>query len=733
MDAIVLSVRLFEPRYHGTGAWPPEPGRLFQALLAGVGLRGPRTVTRFGSTLRELEALGAPELWAPPAYRGQRYTNYVPNNNGDKVKGDIRKLAQHRTAKNIQPYLVLGEPTVYFLWRPPAWSHLDSAPEALAERIDDLASQLYQLGRGVDFACAWADYLENERQFVTSLHAQGLRRYRPSPSTTLTHPGSAATIRLRVPRTGTLDTLLERHDAFGQRHRFDASMNRVLYRQPAPAHFDMVTYEQAPFRRLYVLESPDRPGRMVTWPLERVVTLIEKVREGVIARLLRAADPGQIPSVAMRQALRGARPGEPRLVDALDRVRFVPMPSFGHVHADREIRRLLVEVPTRCPLPADDVFWAIGALQVDERDKEPLAVLRPADETTDKHLRHYGVHGHASPHWRSVTPLVLPSHFGARDGSATTRRRRERYLAKALRAALRHAGWTGLGVPQVQFQREPFATHEERAESFARGTRFDPDRLLHVRLTLDTAVHGPLVLGDGRFVGLGLMAPEESYAGAWRVRCAPWPDQADPRQLARAVRRAVMARFQAQQPGESLPTWVSGHEPDGRPADRARSGHLYFVADKTDRALVILAPHCVEGRSPTEHETRHLATLESALAGFRSLRFAGGRSLTVTIEADPSLPWLRGKARRWRSASAYLVTRHRKLGSAADALIADVLQECARHGLPRPRVGVERYDSRAGEGLSGWLSLTFASAQRGPLLLGHSRHLGGGLFVPDSG
>ena len=731
MAAIVLSVRLLEPRYHGAGPWPPEPGRVYQALLAGAGLSGPDVVDRYTPVLRDLQSLPPPEVWAPAAFRGQPHKTYVPNNNGDNPRIEPRKM---RTAKIIVPWLLLGPPTVYFLWRPAGVLASEDAVRDLALELDSLAARLYQLGRGVDFACASADYVDDkgEHDLIASLRRAGFRQYRPvaleaqnaRPATR-----SGEHLRFRVPTNGTLESLLERHHAFGARHRFDPTVGKVLYRQPAPARFQMVTYEQAPPRRLYVLESPQQPGRMVAWPLPKVALLVEQVREAAIARLVQAEGPNDDRTHLLEQALRGARPGEARLVDTPARVRLIPLPSFGHVHADRAVRRLLVEVPAGCPLPAEDVFWAFGALPV-RRGEEVLAVLRKADTSSDKHLQHFGVEGENAVQWRAVTPAVLPASGRTHSGSAAARRAHERRLAKSVRAALRHAGWEGLDILQIQCQREPFGLHEERAERFAEGTRFEAHRLWHVRMRLRTPISGPVVLGDGRFLGLGLMAPERPGIGAWQVRCAAWPEKTDPTQLARSLRRAVMARYQAEQPNAPLPAWVSGHEPDGRPADRARNGHLYFIVDPQARSLGILAPHRAERRSPRADEYRYIDTLDRALLGMHSLRLRGGQEVSVTVEPAGALPWLDGRARRWRSATPYLVTRHHKLGSAVEALQADVRGECARHGLPQPEIEVERHEARPGVGLTGWLTLSFAAAQEGPLLLGRSRHLGGGLFVP---
>src|SRR5690606_8693933 len=72
--------------------------------------------------------------------------------------------------------------------------------------------------------------------------------------------------------------------------------------------------------------------------------------------------------------------------------------------------------------------------------------------------------------------------------------------------ALRHAG-IRTRVDAVRLQREPFGAAGSRVEPFAEGTRFEKERLWHVELSFTAPITGALLIGDGRFLGLGLMAP----------------------------------------------------------------------------------------------------------------------------------------------------------------------------------------------------------------------------------
>ena len=58
-QALVISVRLLDDRYHGNGTWPPSPFRLFQALVAAA-YTGSTASDTETAALRWLEQLPPP-------------------------------------------------------------------------------------------------------------------------------------------------------------------------------------------------------------------------------------------------------------------------------------------------------------------------------------------------------------------------------------------------------------------------------------------------------------------------------------------------------------------------------------------------------------------------------------------------------------------------------------------------------------------------------------------------
>jgi len=438
----------------------------------------------------------------------------------------------------------------------------------------------------------------------------------------------------------------------------------------------------------------------------------------------------------------GRKPDGSNAVPAESRVRIIAIPSIGIHYADRGIRRLLVVIPAACTLRSEDVRWAFSGAELFDPDTGEVkdVILSPSVE--DDMLRHYGV-GSRARVFRSVTPVVLPGE-GKRRRIEPTRKLAEakRGLERvveisgaraAVVQALRHAG-VSAPAESIRLQREPFDGAGSRVEPFAEGTRFEKERLWHVEIAFGVPVEGPLLLGDGRFLGLGLMAPARdvvpgAHAFAITDGLAGEPEHLD---VARALRRAVMARVQATLGArEPLAPFFSGHAEDGAPIRRSRSSHLTFAFAPDFPRLLILAPHIVERRAPTPEELDHLRTLDAALEGFGELRagHAGIFSLSPAAigERDDSLL---GRSRAWKTITPYVVTRHAKGGAATEALVADVRAECRRLGLPEARVKSSEVRGVSGIGLTGHVTLLFERPVAGPLLLGRTRYLGGGFFRP---
>jgi len=723
---LLIKIHLHEPRYHGMGEWRPSPARLFQALVAGVA-RGAIIDDESASALEWLEKLKAPIIGLPWMRSGRRFTQFGPDNDIDSVDRDPRRADEIRSSKIIEPKHLNRE--VPFLY---AWTFEESdGCTRNAQTICSLADRLYQFGRGVDMA--WADglVLDSDRLGATLSNYAGVI-YRP------TDDASGRT--LACPKLGSLDSLKVRYAATRRRLRTVGVGKKAkqLFSQPPKPRFVQVAYDSPASWHLYDLLRTTPEPTFGSWPLAEASGLVVLLRDLAVDRL-RDAFPdrtSKIERVLVGRKADGRDNGPTAL-----RIRIIPLPSIGSHYADRQIRRVLVEVPADCPFRADDIHWAFSGLELVDRDTGEIVdiVLTPATETSM--LKHYAVGDRVGSRvWRSVTPLALPesasrrridpANLAAEIKNGSERAEEQGRAAAAVVQALRHAA-IDMRADVIRMQREPFEAKGERVEMFAKGTRFAKERLWHVEITFSEPIAGPLVLGDGRFLGLGVMAPMRGHSGILSfVIEEGLIKTAQSTEITRALRRAVMTRVQDILGSRTkLPAFFSGHEGDGLAAKTERYPHLTFVLDKDVSRLLVVAPHVVDRRVPTREEARHLTILERAMADFHELRAgAAGRFLLRPTSINMDADRLFAQSRIWESVTPYHVTRHLKRIGAAEALSFDLRAECRRRGLPEPQVFSTELLGVRGVGLVGRAQLTFQVAVMGPILLGKNRHLGGGLF-----
>lgn len=730
MPSLVFSVRFHAGRYHGLDTegrseWPPSPARLFQALVAGAA-KGSVLAKEDRDAFGWLEQLEAPVIAAPTVRKGQIFRHFMPNNDLDTVGGTPNRIGEIRTAtKRFHPQLFDSETPFFYVWS------FDHGVE-YATRMRDIAHDLYQFGRGVDMAWAVAEILyADQAEARLSTHAGAI--YRPA-----VNGGGRA---VACPLPGSLNSLIDRYEK--SRIRFktmiepaptkrDPSRMKVAGRsfsQPPKPRFRQVFYDSPPVRLLYEMRDMTENAGFLPWRLSEAVQLAVIIRN-YAAEELRAALADKTGTV--ERAIGLCR--DATEADKASRIRIVPLPSIGHPHADHGIRRLLVEIPPNCPLAADDVAWAFSRVgKIDKTTGEILWTLLPAEERGM--LGHYGVSDateHGSRLWRTVTPMALPISRPRGRKNGSVRSDIESSVATGVTQALRHAGVTSR-TASVRVQREPFDAKGARAEDFASGTRFSPARLWHVEISFARSVAGPLLAGDGRYLGLGLMRAIKRVEGAHAfVVVNGRSSHADSQSVARALRRAVMALVQSRL-GErtALPAFFTGHEADGSPARRGGRSHLAFAFDEARQRLLVVGPHLLEGRHPSLAERKYLKLLDAALADLRELR-AGAAGLlrlepsTIVEDDDP----LFARAKTWTTQTEYRPTRHSKGKTPEQAVIADVGLELRRRGFPTPTSIEEITVSRGPRGgLRAQLMLVFSTAVRGPLLLGRSSNFGSGLFV----
>jgi len=709
MSSLLISVRLYDARWHGAGEWPPSPARLFQALVAGVG-GSDALAAEHEQALGWLEDLAPPVIATPLAPKGQGYICYVPNNDLDAVDGDPRRIDKIRSGKTIRPWLIEGEPVLLFVWNFDA----SAAADACATLLSEAAQHLYQFGRGVDMAWATAT-VDAETQLV----AHDGQIWRPS--------GEAAGggVALRCPMPGTLQSLINRHT--DQRKR----MVGGVFRKPREARFRLVSYNCPPDRRLLELGPADDWRRFQPWPLTGAAELATTVRDAAARRLEAAGvELAHVERYFVGLGSNGA--------DKDRRVRIIPLPSVGHAQADPSIRRVLVERPPNCPIPARALDLSLSNLDLSPHDSETGEIYSPASpilapSEDDKMLDHYGV-DRRSRVWQSVTPAALPVARVRGKVAGSRRLANEAEAFHAVRQALRHAGVTS-AVDSIRVQREPLFTKGARAEAFAAGSRFAADRLWHVEIAFAEPVPGPLVLGDGRYCGLGVMAPSaaECHRDAMILPITgARPAVAQRDAVVEALRRALMSR--AADKHGSVPTLFSGHEAGPGPARSGQHRHVYLFADDSDGddcldRLIVIAPWRVDRTLSATVKDR--ALFEQVVRELRVIRAGPAGVLKLAVPCEPTVDdCLFAHATDWVSCTPYRFTRHPSRSTdPASATVRDLTQECIRRGLPQPLIKVRHVDIGPRGGIRAEARLHFAVSIQGPILLGRDAHQGGGVFV----
>ncbi len=494
---LAIHIRLHDGRYHGAGDWPPAPARLYQALVAGVGLGGP-IPELIADTFRWLESLDAPEIIVPNHRTTTGYTNWVPNNDLDAKKGDPRQIGAIRTGKTIRAHIFDESQALHYLW--PLQD--DDKSEAEAAAMIKIAEKLYQFGRGIDMAWAVAEILNESA--VSELNEQdGFSTFKPDS-------GSRGT-NLQTPVGGSYQSLESRYQAGAKRFAIARSGRRIsaTFCQPPQPRFRSVSYNSPLTQLVFDLRLDDDESSPHSVPLESAVALISAIRDRVSEKLRTALPDFEL---ELDRCFLGKNPDGSHAGTSKDRITIFPLPSIGHQHADMLIRRVAVLVPPNCPIPISDIRWAFSNLQIHVNGD--ISILLPSGETTM--LSNYTREARV---WQTITPMAVPD-SASRRRIAPDRMRQEAKAAEekaqeedravaAVMQSLRHAGYRETGAYVTRVQRVPFKSNGKRIEHFSHDTRFTKERLWHVELQFSEPIAGPLILGDGRFSGLGLFVPQD--------------------------------------------------------------------------------------------------------------------------------------------------------------------------------------------------------------------------------
>jgi len=555
---MAIEVELLTGRYaatahndRGCAEWPPHPARFFSALVAA--LHDHEQIDQAErAALLWLEQQGAPSLWVDPEWRvGRRQVQdvYVPVNDvtlGEDTES-FQTVAQRAIAEAKEKASRAAAKLEAEQAKDPSSERVAKAEKSLKRAKEQLKKKHEKSAKGPPaaelktaaallperrtrhvrtfpvvipetstFVFLWrdADATEHRRALkqlcvrVTRLgHSSSLVRCNVvdrSTSPTMV-PSDDGDITLRVIGPGQLERL-ER--AFGHHRGIE---NRVLparpqrYR-PASAVAASTDYPESVFSADWIVFERVGGSRPAS---SRCTDL---------ARALRGSLLEQHGGESLPATLSGHTESGPT---KQPHVAFVPLPFVGHEHADGAIMGSALVLPREISTRDRETLLRLVAKWEKERSDErgnltlaggtlPPFVIRRVDVSAKKSLDP-NRWCRASARFITATPIALDRNPG------NLRSNQERTAHKAALEAQQSISdacvrVVGVRPASVEVSLAPLLPGAQHVRHFlpwpGRPGR-TPRVRVHADIRFEERVHGPLLLGAGRFFGLGLCLPLE--------------------------------------------------------------------------------------------------------------------------------------------------------------------------------------------------------------------------------
>ncbi len=525
---LVLEVELLTGRYvakqyddHAGAEWPPHPARVFSALVAahfedavhGEGRQKERVA------LEWLEKQGAPCLYAAEAARRSVLDTYVPTNDKSVDPGVPRVVEELIEAERTGDTKVAKKKRkrLNALSRKAARPVRDHNKEMLSRALAVLPNagerkqprtfpSVYAYDPVVQFTWPEAEASDEVRTSLDVLAARVTRLGHSSSLVRLAWDQEHRTP-IWIPDPNGLHTLrwvsegqLEALEAAYEVHR--GIRNRVLpFVSERYRHID----DPAP--------SPSLPRSNVfgtDWVVFELLgqarlPIVRAVDVAVALRGAALAHAGSAPP----EALSGHGPAQ--TLSQQPHIAFLALPFVGFPYADGSVLGVAAVLPRG--LVGEERKAALRALGSIQRLTLPpglafavrrVAEPRPHLRTLDPYL--WCAEGVV---WGTVTPILLdrfPGDLGSPNGDIA--RRAEDEAREAIADACERIG---LPRPRAVSLSAPCFRGSEAAQRFRRRDRpgLPPRVRVHALIDFGRPVRGPVLLGAGRYVGLGLSRPLE--------------------------------------------------------------------------------------------------------------------------------------------------------------------------------------------------------------------------------
>ena len=561
----VIEVSFLTGRYSATShhdreqsEWPPHGARLFSAMVAAWADAEPLDGAE-RAALEWLEALPPPRISAPEAVPRRVVSHFVPVNDASVIPPSQYR----RRVRDMEDFVAQFEDEVES-----SHGELTKKAERLRDKIDskrDVASLAGSVGK-TNVASALAllpdGRVKKERYFpsVTVEAPRASDEASPLPDVRHVPPVTYAWDEAAPPETAeALDALLARVTRLG--HSSSLVSCRLRDEAPPATHTpgdgalmmrwvrpgQLAALEQEherhqairprslPFRGIRYREAepskadrrdpllPATAGDWIVFELEPRHRRIPMTRTVELARVLRGSVLSHVADPPPEGVSGHLADGTPT---SAPHVAFLALPYVGREHADGRIMGLVISLPSRT--------WRRGAPGHFARDRQMGAgARRPAAAAADGPRRHcrdeeeaasvrfgessllglgaavamvdFG-HSRGVAHASGRSPQGKPPGAGQSVGA---RRGRHRQVLRACRPPQPIAVRASL-VPHLVGARpaQDFPVFRQGRGTSAGVVR----RLVHASVEFPDEVSGPLVLGSGRFMGLGLMRPADRTA-----------------------------------------------------------------------------------------------------------------------------------------------------------------------------------------------------------------------------
>lgn len=551
----LLAGRYVATQYNDRSAteWPPHPARLFSAAVAAWALHGDEDPAE-RAALEWWERLGPPSITCSlgelELAERAPVTHYVPVNDTSVVARDTARTYQSvvdaertvqafdddadpkavaKATKKLEkasakastdslsatsgvgpddrsgilpterskqarqfPTMVPTSPIIAFHWNSPG--HDPDTEAGHLQVLDGLLSRVGRLGHSSTPVSVWIEPSADDT----------------TPSITL-EPGTARrSLALRVASDGQLENLIRAYEGSAQGTEARTMPARIeSYRRPSA--------------------TPDPPASAIgeNWILLEPEEGRLSVRDVAgVAKTLRAAlmsvageGGAAIPEVISGHRPRDTSEAGDTAPSTRPHLMVLGLPFADRLHATGELNALAVVLPQPAPnQPVDVDDWHVLRTTVDRFLDERGGRLTFKGGGRPVVLRRAAVSGlgesarldrwsNPSTTWVSVTPIALhrnPGQLGHRDPAkrATAQAKAETTVADACEQ---------IGLPrpigvEIHLDAPTIGTRHVRAFPPARTGRITRVQV-HTRITFPEPVAGPIVLGAGRFQGLGLMSP----------------------------------------------------------------------------------------------------------------------------------------------------------------------------------------------------------------------------------